>query len=39
MRLGRELKWDPVQEKIIDDDEANSFLSREYRKGFEIEGI
>jgi hypothetical protein len=37
MRLGRELKWDPVKREIIGDAQANSFLAREYRKGFEIE--
>ena len=36
MRLGRELKWDPVKREIVGDSEANSFLSRENRKGFEI---
>jgi predicted dehydrogenase len=36
MRLGRELKWDPVKREIIGDTEANSFLARESRKGFEI---
>ena len=36
MRLGRELKWDPVKREIIGDPQANSFLSRENRKGFEI---
>lgn len=36
MRLGRELKWDPVQREIIGDAQANSFLARENRKGFEI---
>lgn len=37
MRLGRELNWDPVKREIIGDKLANSFLSRENRKGFEIE--
>ena len=37
MRLDRELKWDPVKREIIGDTQANSFLSRENRKGFEIE--
>jgi predicted dehydrogenase len=37
MRLGRDLKWDPVKREIIGDQQANSFLSRESRKGFEIE--
>ena len=36
MRLGRELKWDPVKREIIGDTQANSFLARENRKGFEI---
>ncbi len=36
MRLGRALKWDPKKRQIIDDEQANAFLSREYRKGFEI---
>jgi hypothetical protein len=37
MRLGRELQWDPVKREIINDAQANAFLSREYRKGFEIQ--
>ncbi len=36
MRLGRNLDWDPVKREIIGDDQANSFLARENRKGFEI---
>lgn len=36
MRLGRELKWDPVKREILGDTQANSFLARENRKGFEI---
>lgn len=36
MRLDRGLKWDPVKREIIDDAQANSFLSRENRKGYEI---
>lgn len=36
MRLGRELKWDPVQREILGDSQANSFLARENRQGFEI---
>ena len=30
-RLGRSLTFDPVQERIIGDDEADAFVSREYR--------
>ncbi len=36
MRLNRELKWDPIKREIIGDAQANSFLSRENRKGYEI---
>jgi len=35
MRLGRPLKWDPTKEEFIDDKEANTWLKREQRKGFE----
>ena len=36
MRLGRELGWDPAKREIVGDEQANSFLARENRKGFEI---
>ena len=36
MRLGRELRWDPAQREIVGDSQANEFLSRENRKGYEI---
>lgn len=36
MRLGRDLKWDPVKREIVGDAQANAFLGRESRKGFEI---
>lgn len=36
MRLGRELQWDAVKREIVGDAQANSFLARENRKGFEI---
>jgi predicted dehydrogenase len=31
MRLGRKLKWDPVAEQVIDDDEANAYLMPKMR--------
>lgn len=37
MRLDRELSWDPVKREIVGNAEANSFLSRESRKGYEID--
>ena len=36
MRVGRELKWDPTKREIVGDAQANAFLSRESRKGYEI---
>jgi predicted dehydrogenase len=36
LRLNRDLKWDPVKEAMIGDDEAQSFVAREQRKGYEI---
>lgn len=37
MRLNRAVNWDPVKREIIGDDQANAFLSRESRKGYEID--
>jgi hypothetical protein len=37
MRLGREVNWDPAKREIVGDAEANSFLARESRKGYEIQ--
>ena len=34
--LGRDMKWDPVKERFIGDDEANRMLSRTQRAGWEI---
>jgi predicted dehydrogenase len=36
-RFGRPLKWDNTKEEIVGDDQANEFLVRPYREGFEIE--
>jgi len=33
--VGRSLKWDPLKEEFIGDAEANTWLKREQRKGFE----
>jgi predicted dehydrogenase len=38
MRLDREVNWDPVKREIIGDAQANAFLARESRKGYEIKG-
>lgn len=36
-RLGRSIKWDPAREVIVGDEQAQGFVARERRKGFEIE--
>lgn len=36
MRLDQALQWDADKREITGDDQANAFLSREYRKGYEI---
>ncbi len=36
LRLGRKLVFDPAIEEFVGDSQANSFLEREQRKGFEI---
>ncbi|MDZ7617286.1 MAG: gfo/Idh/MocA family oxidoreductase, partial [Patescibacteria group bacterium] len=36
MRLGRPLRWDPEKEQFLGDDEANQWLSRPQRAGYEI---
>lgn len=36
MRLNRPLHWDAAKREITGDDQANSFLARENRKGYEI---
>ena len=35
-RLGRVIRWDPREEKIVGDEQAATFFAREPRKGFEI---
>lgn len=37
--LGRSLKWDPEKELFIGDDEANTWLSRPVRKGYELPAV
>lgn len=33
---GRRLKWDPAEERFIGDDDANRYLNRPRRKGYEL---
>lgn len=37
--LGRSLKWDPVAEEFVGDEEANALRSRPRRKGYELPEI
>jgi len=39
MRVGRRLKFDTRTERFIDDAEANSYLIKQYRKGYELPGL
>ncbi len=36
-RLGRKIQWDPEQQRIVGDEQAQSFVGRQARQGFEIE--
>ena len=35
-RLGRRLRWDPAAERFVGDEQANGFLTRARRKGYEL---
>ena len=37
--VGRRLKWDPVKEQFIDDDEANRWVNRPRRQGYELPAV
>ncbi len=39
IRLGRRLEWDPQTQQIVGDSEANRWLAREQRKGYEIDVV
>jgi hypothetical protein len=36
IRLDRPLKWDPMKEEIVGDNEANGWLKRAQRAGYEV---
>jgi predicted dehydrogenase len=36
MRVGRRLRFDANQERFIDDAEANTYLTKKYREGYEL---
>ena len=35
-RVGRRIRWDARKEEIIGDREANAYLTREYRKPYDL---
>jgi hypothetical protein len=35
-QINRKLRWDPEAERFVDEAEANGFLSRQRRKGYEL---
>jgi hypothetical protein len=39
MRVGRRLRFDAKLEQFIDDAEANTYLTKQYRKGFELPAL
>jgi predicted dehydrogenase len=39
MRLGRELNWDPTNERFVDDKEGNTWLAREPRKPWSYDAV
>jgi hypothetical protein len=39
MKLKRKINWDPMNERFINDDEANSMLNRPHRFPYEIKGL
>ncbi len=38
LRAGKKLNWDASQFKVTNDDGANRYLHREYRKGWDLDG-
>jgi predicted dehydrogenase len=39
MRVGHRLKFDAVNERFIDDTEANTYLTKQYREGYELPAL
>ena len=36
LRVGRKVRWDADKEEIVDDHEASTYLTRDYRKPYEL---
>ena len=39
MKLKRKIYWDPMNERFINDDEANAMLNRPHRFPYEVKGL
>jgi len=39
MRTGRRLKFNAARERFIDDDQANTYLTKQYRRGYELPAL
>jgi hypothetical protein len=39
MKLKRKIYWDPMNERFINDEEANSMLNRPHRFPYEMKGL
>ena len=39
VRLGRKLNWDPVKEQFINDPEAQGYVARDMRAGYDYSMI
>ena len=39
MKVKRKIYWDPMNERFINDDEANSMLNRPHRFPYEMKGL
>ncbi len=39
MKLKRKVYWDPINERFLNDDEANSMLNRPHRFPYEVKGL
>ncbi len=37
--LGRPIKWNPVTEEFVNDKQADLYMHREYRKGYELPSL
>jgi hypothetical protein len=36
LRAGKKVEWDAVNLKITNDSDANQYVTRDYRKGWEV---